>query len=469
VTQLNSCECSERGTYALGIITLPSGQLACKNCKGVIPTSDIGESQSKTSGTESENETPILKTNKIFNVSDEAITQNNRGFELSREGNISAAMDLWVKAALGGVPNSLASYLWYSVKQGMYKEAIKLYELCIEDIDFSISPDDEVNCASNYALNKVALTGDLREGEVIWAENLNGKHLESKFYALMVAARNNEEKKEVEIASKITTLEFKKISKQLLEDELTSSGWFKDWCSEGGDLAQRYLNGTGRVQPMEQSAKDAEVSNAIRANLDSHNSVSQEYANKSAYLKQMQKSKLGQEVLNDKALARFLCHHKPQAVTDVELLFSENFVAIITPTTLLLAGTCLILPRSEIKQIQIGTLEHTQFAGVGASTSAFWSVSIVTHKAGVEKAPLSFKEAFKAGKDGAKANIVDGEIRCFLPLGKTQFQAQEYSNLYDQKFTYLSSFYPVNADGGHMQSSAGFRASVGVGFWREID
>jgi tetratricopeptide (TPR) repeat protein len=402
-------------------------------------------------------------------MSDEALAQNNRGFELMSEGNISAAMELWVKASIGGVPNALASYLWYALKQGLHKEAIKLYEICIEDIDFSISPDQKENCESNYALNKVALTGDLREGELIWTENLGSNHLESKFYALMVAVRNKAEKKEVEIASKITALEFKSISKQLLKDELTSSGWFKLWCAEGGDLAQRYLSGAGRVQPMEQSAKDVEVSSAIRENLTTHNTVSQEYASKGAYLKQVQKSKLGQEVLNDKAIVRFLCHHKPQAVTDVELLFTENYVAIITPTTLLLAGTCLILPRSEIKQIQIGTLEHTQFAGVGASTSAFWSVSIVTHKAGVEKAPLSFKEAFKAGKDGAKANIVDGEIRCFLPLGKTQFQAQEYSNLYDQKLTYLSSFYPVNADGGHMQSSAGFRASVGVGFWREID
>ena len=401
-------------------------------------------------------------------MNDEAIEQNNRGFELQSEGNISAAMELWVKAALGGVPNALASYLWYALKQGLHKEAIKLYEICIDDIDFSISPDQEVNCASNYALNKVALTGDLREGELIWSESLGSDHLESKFYALMVAVRDKAEAKEIEIASRITALEFKKLSKQLLEDELTSNGWFKNWCTEGGELAQRYISGTGRVQPMDQSVKDAELSDTVRANLDSHNTVSQEYASKSTYLKQLQKSKLGQEVLDDKALARFLCHHKPQAVTDVELLFTENYIAIITPTTLLLAGTCLILPRSEIKQIQIGTLEHTQFAGVGASTSAFWSVSIVTNKAGVEKAPLSFKEAFKAGKDGSKANIVDGEIRCFLPLGKTQFQAQEFSNLYDQKFTYLSSYYPVNADGGHMQSSAGFRTSIGVGFWHEI-
>jgi hypothetical protein len=36
------CNCSEKGTYALGIATLSTGELACSNCRGLIPPSDLG-------------------------------------------------------------------------------------------------------------------------------------------------------------------------------------------------------------------------------------------------------------------------------------------------------------------------------------------------------------------------------------------------------------------------------------------
>jgi len=36
------CNCSEKGTYALGIVTLVTGELACNNCRGLIPPSELG-------------------------------------------------------------------------------------------------------------------------------------------------------------------------------------------------------------------------------------------------------------------------------------------------------------------------------------------------------------------------------------------------------------------------------------------
>ena len=43
MAQIEFCDCSQRGNYSLGIITLASGELACKNCRGVIPPSDLSE------------------------------------------------------------------------------------------------------------------------------------------------------------------------------------------------------------------------------------------------------------------------------------------------------------------------------------------------------------------------------------------------------------------------------------------
>jgi len=41
--KLEFCSCSQKGNYGLGITTLASGELACKNCRGVIPPSDLSE------------------------------------------------------------------------------------------------------------------------------------------------------------------------------------------------------------------------------------------------------------------------------------------------------------------------------------------------------------------------------------------------------------------------------------------
>lgn len=41
--KLEFCNCSQKGNYGSGIVTLTSGELACKNCRGVIPPSDLSD------------------------------------------------------------------------------------------------------------------------------------------------------------------------------------------------------------------------------------------------------------------------------------------------------------------------------------------------------------------------------------------------------------------------------------------
>ena len=47
MAQIEFCNCNQKGNYSLGIVTLDSGELACKNCRGVIPLSDISEGDSQ--------------------------------------------------------------------------------------------------------------------------------------------------------------------------------------------------------------------------------------------------------------------------------------------------------------------------------------------------------------------------------------------------------------------------------------
>ena len=47
MAQIEYCNCNQKGNYSLGIVTLDSGELACKNCRGVIPLSDISEGDSQ--------------------------------------------------------------------------------------------------------------------------------------------------------------------------------------------------------------------------------------------------------------------------------------------------------------------------------------------------------------------------------------------------------------------------------------
>jgi hypothetical protein len=41
--KLGFCSCSQKGNYEMGIFALATGELACKNCRGVIPPSDLSE------------------------------------------------------------------------------------------------------------------------------------------------------------------------------------------------------------------------------------------------------------------------------------------------------------------------------------------------------------------------------------------------------------------------------------------
>lgn len=78
------CNCSEKGTYALGITTLSTGELACKNCRGLIPPSDLGAE---------------ILDNKALNAK-ETINSNNRNFKQKGKGlNLQSEISNGIEAA----------------------------------------------------------------------------------------------------------------------------------------------------------------------------------------------------------------------------------------------------------------------------------------------------------------------------------------------------------------------------------
>jgi tetratricopeptide (TPR) repeat protein len=401
-----------------------------------------------------------------------AISLNNNAYALSNEGKLDLAMDLWVQSAMGGVPNALASYLWYALKTGKHTDAIKLYESCIQEIDFSIDPRQKSNCESNYALNLVAATENTSLGDAIWMRNSESGHLESKFFALQCAIMDDSAEREKLLAERISLSEFKLITKELIENQLTSKGWFQTWCQHGEKIAKEYvLKLTNEEVDLEHPKIDDSEAVDTYAGLELKN-VMEEYQDKDKYLKQIKKAKSAQRLLEDQALVRFTAHHKPTAGTPVELLFSKNFVSLITPTTvgvlLGYTGGIVEIPRQEVIKIQLGTLQHTRYGGVSANTNPFLTVTVVTSKAGIDLKPISVGEAYRSGLNAHRANTLDGEYFIYLPLGKTMYQIEKYLEIYTEKFQFLSNFYPVSEDGGNLESSSGFRGTYSLGFWKEL-
>ena len=43
MAKIDFCSCSQKGNYEMGIFALATGELACKNCRGIIPPSDLSE------------------------------------------------------------------------------------------------------------------------------------------------------------------------------------------------------------------------------------------------------------------------------------------------------------------------------------------------------------------------------------------------------------------------------------------
>jgi len=166
-------------------------------------------------------------------AAEDPITMNDYGHYLYQSGNKDTGMEYLTKAAIKGVANALASVTWYNLKSGDHEDAVTLYKACrvklhIADTDYQLA-----NCDSNYWLNSLALGGSEKDAEKTWL--INGAktgHLESNFFPIVLAHKAGDIEKRNKLAKNIKSNQWQEIKDEMLEEQMTSKGWFKKWCSD---------------------------------------------------------------------------------------------------------------------------------------------------------------------------------------------------------------------------------------------
>jgi hypothetical protein len=171
-----------------------------------------------------------------LNKRDEAILFNDQAVLLDLQGNRKAAMDLWAKAALAGVANALASFSWNALRDEKYQDAIDLHNECISKLSIGNDSYQLANCHSNYALNLLASTGEVKRSQEIWIANSNGNHSESKFYAVLAAHIQGDLAMRDKYAKSLNSSDWSEVRSTLFEEKLTAKGWFKEWSNKGIEL-----------------------------------------------------------------------------------------------------------------------------------------------------------------------------------------------------------------------------------------
>lgn len=210
---------------------------------------------------------------------------------------------------------------------------------------------------------------------------------------------------------------------------------------------------------------------------ENHEKVSKVYENESWAIKALkdQTDWKGEHkfpnAVEELALMRFAGKFGTAAVRNSEMLCTPGYIAFLGKKTFASSALDLVIPADQIIKIQVGTATHTRLSGSSAHDANFWHISIITKRA--ERGENNgTANGFKVGRVGLPisfAYFTTGELDYFLPAGGTAYQQEKLAELYMEKFEYLSHFYTVTLDGGHVQKTSGSNIQYGVGFWHSLD
>jgi len=166
-------------------------------------------------------------------ASEDPATMNDYGLYLYESGNKETGLEYLTKAAIKGVANALASFTWFNLKTGDHEDAVTLYKACRVKLHIGDTAYQLANCDSNYWLNSLALGGSEKDAEKTWL--INGAktgHLESNFYPIVLAHKAGDIQKRDKLALNIKKNQWQEIKDSMLEEQMTSKGWFKKWCAD---------------------------------------------------------------------------------------------------------------------------------------------------------------------------------------------------------------------------------------------
>lgn len=174
---------------------------------------------------------------------EDPIAMNNYAHWLYHEGgNRELGMEYFAKAAMKGQANSLASFLWFSLKIDEIDDAVTLYEACRNKL-LPTDKDQLANIDSNYALCILASGGHSEEALALWATHrAKTMHPECHFFPVVLAHKENDFQLRDSLAANVSNQIWKEMKDLMLEQQMTSKGWFKNWCKD----SYKVINELGR-------------------------------------------------------------------------------------------------------------------------------------------------------------------------------------------------------------------------------
>jgi len=162
---------------------------------------------------------------------------NDYGLWLYQSGNRELGLEFLTKSSIAGQTEALSSFTWFSLKNGNHQDAITLYKACRVKLKFGDTPYQLANCDSNFWLNNLALGGSEKDAEKAWLINgAKSNHTESLFFPIVLMHKAKNFKMRDEYASKLKKQQWKEMSDEMLEEQMTSTGWFKKWCHDAYEM-----------------------------------------------------------------------------------------------------------------------------------------------------------------------------------------------------------------------------------------
>lgn len=125
------------------------------------------------------------------------------------------------------------------------------------------------------------------------------------------------------------------------------------------------------------------------------------------------------------------------------MIFTDQHLLIVAPGYggWLDGGTSgdIFIPNQNIDHLALGSAHHVQYSGFTSSDSNFWTVAIIT---------------------------TDGAVyERYISLGSGEKQVNESRQRLTKTFQYLSNFFTVTVDGGHVESTDGYTTTMSYGVW----
>lgn len=168
-----------------------------------------------------------------FTVAEQLYFLANNFSEL---GDSDTALDLWARAARGGVFSGLASYTWTTLKIGAFDAGVALYEECSEIPCDSQNLSEKLNCKGNYLLNLLARDNNyasaIKSFNALVLEEGDETTYVNHMSLAILEHQHGDRVRAVQLFESIPSEVQAQINQAYFEESANAGGWLLIWCAE---------------------------------------------------------------------------------------------------------------------------------------------------------------------------------------------------------------------------------------------